>query len=502
MLLPVIAKAFTGMVEINGIYYNVITKAKTAEVTSPYQNFYGGTGYYTGDLVIPETIEYEGVICNVTSIQRETFYKCKNLLSVILPNSIIEIGVAAFQGCDQISSLNIPNSVSSIGGWAFKDCTNLMKIVLGADITEIGVGAFENCTSLTSVDIPRSVTVIDTELFRGCTTIHKISWGDNIEQINPRAFMDCSSLNEISSLSNVKYIMQEAFKGCSSIQAIDLNKSIKTISDGTFEGCSSIKAFTIPDGVTSIGNSSFSGCSSLTTVYISQSVSSVGEYSFGNCPEISDVYCYAPIPPKAETFTFISSYPEYATLHVLESSINSYKEKYPWNSFGNIVAIKEDAKCATPTIDYFNGKIVYACSTDDVEFISEIKDVDIKTYNTSEVNINATYLIEVYAKKSGYNNSEIATATLCWIDMEPKMEGITGAVSEVRALPVLIQSNNSTLAVSGVSDGTIIGVYNTAGVNIVNQKATGTSVTIPTTLRKGEIVIVKINDKAIKVSIQ
>ena len=114
LFLPIIAKAFTGMVEIDGIYYNVITKAKTAEVTSPYNNFYGGTGYYTGDIVIPETIEYEGVICNVTSIQRETFYKCKNLLSVIIPNSIISIGVAAFQGCDKITSLMIPNSVTTI----------------------------------------------------------------------------------------------------------------------------------------------------------------------------------------------------------------------------------------------------------------------------------------------------------------------------------------------------------------------------------------------------
>lgn len=296
--------------------------------------------------------------------------------------------------------------------------------------------------------------------------------------------------------------MQEAFKGCSSIKSIDLSNSIKNIYDGTFEGCSSIKTIVIPEGVTSIGNSSFSGCSNLTTVFIPKSVITIGGSSFSSCSEITDVYCYALNPPAAESFTFSSSYPEYATLHVPENSINKYKDKYPWGSFGNIVAINENLKCGTPNISYLNGKLLFTCTTEDVEFVSEIKDEDVKTYNTKEIEICATYIIEVYAKRDGYNNSEIATATLCWINLEPKMEGITGSVSEVRALPVLIQSNNGTLMVSGVSDGTIIGIYNTAGVNIVNQKATGTYVTIPTTLRKGEIAIVKIDDKAIKVLIQ
>ena len=91
LLLAMSTQAF-GAVEINGIYYNLVEKAKVAEVTS-------GDTKYTGDVVVPKTVVYENVTYNVTSIGASAFYWCGNLTSVGIPNSVTSIGKNAFYGC-------------------------------------------------------------------------------------------------------------------------------------------------------------------------------------------------------------------------------------------------------------------------------------------------------------------------------------------------------------------------------------------------------------------
>lgn len=81
--LPIVANAFTGEVVIDGINYFILTKAQTAEVRS---------NRYTGDVIIPATVEYEGIICDVTSIGGSAFSRCDNLTSISIPSSVTKIG--------------------------------------------------------------------------------------------------------------------------------------------------------------------------------------------------------------------------------------------------------------------------------------------------------------------------------------------------------------------------------------------------------------------------
>lgn len=89
-LLPLAAAA--DAVEIGGIYYNLTLEGKVAEVTK-------NPNKYTGVVEIPESVEYGGVTCVVTSIGESAFYKCSGLTSVIIPNSITAIGEHAFSRC-------------------------------------------------------------------------------------------------------------------------------------------------------------------------------------------------------------------------------------------------------------------------------------------------------------------------------------------------------------------------------------------------------------------
>ena len=103
-------------VEIDGINYEIVKKIKEATVIKK------SSGEYSGKIVIPETVEYEGVTCHVTSIGNYAFSYCSGLTSVIIPNSVTSIGDWAFRECSGLTSVTIPNSVTSIGSYAFNFC--------------------------------------------------------------------------------------------------------------------------------------------------------------------------------------------------------------------------------------------------------------------------------------------------------------------------------------------------------------------------------------------
>lgn len=161
-------------------------------------------------------------------------------------------------------------------------------------------------------------------------------------------------------------------------------------------------------------------------------------------------------------------------------------------------------KCATPTIAFVGGKLKFSCETEGVDFVYDVKNNDVKSGVGSEVPLSATYNVSVYAKKFGYNNSEVATGTLCWIDATLQTEGILNedAVTEVAAVPVLIQSEGGAISVQGAAAGTPIAVYDLEGREYGFTVAEKDRAVIPTSLRTGSTAIVKIGGKAVKVLVK
>lgn len=163
-----------------------------------------------------------------------------------------------------------------------------------------------------------------------------------------------------------------------------------------------------------------------------------------------------------------------------------------------------DQQCAKPTIGYSNGKLTFKCDTEDVTFLSTITDADISSYSSSEVQLGVTYNIMVYAKKTGYKDSEVTTATLCWIDVAPQTEGITDedAVTEIKAVPVLIQTQGNTITVQGPKDGTEVSLYSVTGMKLDSVIACKGFASLSSSLLPGSVAIVKIGDKTVKVLIK
>ena len=160
MLLPLGASAID--VEIGGINYSLDEDARTASVRWK-------TGGYSGHIVIPAAVNYQGATYFVTSIGNEAFFRCKGLTSIAIPNSVTSIGERAFRGCMGLTSIAIPNSVTSIGSEAFFYCMGLTSIAIPNSVTTIGDSAFAHCSGLTSIVIPNSVTTIGDYAFHKCT---------------------------------------------------------------------------------------------------------------------------------------------------------------------------------------------------------------------------------------------------------------------------------------------------------------------------------------------
>ena len=109
------------------IYYNITSSAdKTCEVTYAGDSYSSYSNEYTGSIVIPKTViyngTYDGTTYSVTGIGIYAFHGCTGLTSVTIPNSVTSIDYGAFYGCTGLTSITIPNSVTSIGIYAFSGC--------------------------------------------------------------------------------------------------------------------------------------------------------------------------------------------------------------------------------------------------------------------------------------------------------------------------------------------------------------------------------------------
>jgi hypothetical protein len=160
-------------------------------------------------------------------------------------------------------------------------------------------------------------------------------------------------------------------------------------------------------------------------------------------------------------------------------------------------------KCSIPSIFYRNGKLSFTSDTPNTKFVCTIIDNDIATKTTTkELELSAIYQISVYATATGFEKSDIATATLCWIDQQPKTEGITDGIANVPARALLIKNNGSLLTVEGAADGEAISVYTVNGMQSGSAISQNGAASIDTNLQAGSIAIVKIGDKSVKVVIK
>ena len=288
----------------------------------------------SGEVVIPKTIGgYEVKWIGGRYSGAAVFQGFTGITSIVIPDSVISIGVSTFSGCTSLaeitvspdnknyssvdgvlfnkdgseliiypkgngrSAYTVPDGVTSISGSAFSGCTSLKEIVIPDSVTTIGSSAFEGCTSLSKVKLSNNLTIIEERTFYDCTSLAEIVIPDSVTEIRGRldseyyggAFVGCTSLAEIVIPDSVTRIGESAFLGCTSLSKVDLSKKLTTIEVDTFSGCTSLAEIVIPDSVTRIGESAFLGCTSLSKVDLPKKLTTIEAYTFSGCSSLESI---------------------------------------------------------------------------------------------------------------------------------------------------------------------------------------------------------------------
>ena len=165
-------------IKIDGINYRLFADRNEATVIENYGS------KYQGEIVIPESVVYEGTVYSVTSIDRLAFNCCGGLTSVTIPNTITSIGDGAFQGCNNVVSAHISNleawcnidfgtynsSPLFVASHFYINGEEVMDLVIPNGVTSIKDYAFASFNG-TSVTIPNSVTSIGDYAFANYTNV-------------------------------------------------------------------------------------------------------------------------------------------------------------------------------------------------------------------------------------------------------------------------------------------------------------------------------------------
>ncbi len=197
------------------------------------------------EVVIPSKVEYKGKEYIVASLGCEAFGGY-NLISVIIPNSVTEIGNGAFNNCVNLERVIVGDSVNVIGERAFYECKKLNSLVLGNNVAKIGYGAFDGCKNLKSVVLPDSVTEICNGAFYSCENLESVIIPNNVTSIGDFAFFRCENLNSVAISDSVAFIGYEAFYGCVNLKSVIMGNGVKTIETRAFYQCFKLRTITIP----------------------------------------------------------------------------------------------------------------------------------------------------------------------------------------------------------------------------------------------------------------
>lgn len=172
----------------------------------------GTTGYgdinNKKDLVLPETVEYNGVTYTVTSIGNGAFAQKNGLNSIVIPNTVVLIAESAFASNWGLTSIEIPASVVEIGTRAFEWAGNIAEVKFAANsqLKILGTSAFSHAKGLKSIELPEGLTTIKNCAFADCNVLESVTIPASVTTIMEHMFDNPSNpTGGCPMLKTVKY---------------------------------------------------------------------------------------------------------------------------------------------------------------------------------------------------------------------------------------------------------------------------------------------------------
>lgn len=450
------------------MYFNIDTESQEAAVTYFAKQSTSNNAAYVGDVVIPESFEHDGVIYTVTTVEPNALYYCNNTTSFVLPET-----------------------VTSIGERAFFNCTKLQRVHLSDAITMLDKNTFLNCSALKEINLPASLGSIGQACFSDCRLLSSIEFPDN-----------CSLLEN------------NAFYGCASLKHVVLPKKLATMGYRVFMECTGLESVTFGDLLGVVEISDFENCSSLKTVHLGKGTTNVMQYAFSGCKSLSDIYCASTTAVSSYGSSFYGSAPT-RRLHVPNTSVEAFHSRTPWSDFSELLPLQ----CAKPKVACESGGLRITTTTNlkytDIKesytytvLVSDIEDGVLTPNDVADFgNLALTYEVYATATAPGVVDSDELVATLCWIGRDAKLyadgevPGVETSIDQLSAQrPVLVESHDGALCVSGLADGERVSFYDLSGRQLGTAVASGDTAQFSAT--PGQIIVARVAGSSFKLRVR
>ena len=239
---------------------------------------------------------------SVTTKIEKMFKNCSNLLEIVLPEGLRNIGESSFENCTALSTIDIPASVSFFGIKAFRNCVALTEVQGLANVVAVEIPdfMFENCVSLKEINIPSNTALIGSRAFNSCSAFEKITNLSLVKvgEVCEEAFANCSSLTELIFNGSLKIVGVKAFSN-SSVKKVTLSQRLSSLGESAFEDCANLSTVQSLGIISTIPQNAFRNCVSLFSITIPATATSIDALAFENCSSLSSLN----IPASVQTIS-------------------------------------------------------------------------------------------------------------------------------------------------------------------------------------------------------
>lgn len=280
-------------------YKVIATDPAEVELTS-------GASFTGENLVIPSTVENNGVTYTVTSIGNSAFSQKSNIATVAFPDTLTKIGDDAFDRCYNLEGeLKLPNGLEEIGSYAFFSDSKIKTVIFPDTLICIGNQAFMSCYGLEgTLTLPEGLKEIGSSAFSGSAefagyvnnkmmNITAVNLPNSLEKLGYNAFHACK-ITSVTVPEQITVLESGVFSCCFELTSVTLPEGLKAISDtsqygnGPFAHCKALKTIELPDSVELLGLGAFAQ-SGLTEITLPKSLKTIWDGAFVSCKDLTTI---------------------------------------------------------------------------------------------------------------------------------------------------------------------------------------------------------------------
>ncbi len=336
--------------EVDGVNYTVTNEArKTVEISCKDAVNFGG---YEGIVTVPETVSHDGIEYSVREVGISAFYDNPGLLEVKLPESVLKIGVGAFEKSG-IRSIELPSSITSVGYRSFAGCESLLDVVANKSTASNLIDGTFSATTLEKgkLWVPEGAheKYQSKNVWKDFKRVSGVEVGtpqydfvvDGLYyKVKSEADATCELATQTTQYATYRgpevVVPQEVTFEDKAYKVVGLGKMV-------FRDCRLLEKVELPEGMESLGTYAFSEIYKVKEITLPSTVASLGSYCFRSCTGLETVTCLAQTPPTASASSVFNNDTYNGTLYVPYGKKADYAAHAVWGKFANIIELEETA---------------------------------------------------------------------------------------------------------------------------------------------------------------